>query len=187
MKFNVSSCWQSVRHFNVSEVVTFGRHYSFDAESPISIDIASTPQQLHLVGSVFVTFTCERLSNLVVPSDSTAWTPTPQQQHHLVDTSIDIASTPSGTMLDFEQYPDEHGIGCDNVKSLVQKALNQRARHYQVIYSLSIFFEGDQTVGMQACGDVMIGQHGRSEHAAIRGAKAIPTSLLLTSPSLELK
>lgn len=34
---------------------------------------------------------------------------------------------------------------CDRVKSLTQKALKQRARHYQVIYSLSIFFEGDQT------------------------------------------
>ncbi len=38
-------------------------------------------------------------------------------------------------------------------------------------------------VGMQACGDVMIG-HGRSVHEAIPhicGAKAIPTSLLLSS------
>lgn len=34
---------------------------------------------------------------------------------------------------------------CDRVKSLIHEALNQRARHYQVIYSLSIFFEGDQT------------------------------------------
>ena len=37
-------------------------------------------------------------------------------------------------------------------------------------------------VGMQACGDVMIGHHGRSVHEAIPricGAKAIPTSLLL--------
>ncbi len=39
-------------------------------------------------------------------------------------------------------------------------------------------------VGMQACGDVMIGQHGRSVHEAIPhicGAEAIPTSLLLSS------
>ena len=39
-------------------------------------------------------------------------------------------------------------------------------------------------VGMQACGDVMIGHHGRSVHEAIPhicGAKAIPTSLLLLS------
>ena len=39
-------------------------------------------------------------------------------------------------------------------------------------------------VGMQACGDVMIGQHGRSVHEAIPhicGAKAIPTSLLVLS------
>ncbi len=39
-------------------------------------------------------------------------------------------------------------------------------------------------VGMQACGDVMIGQHGRSVHEAIPhicGAKAIPTSFLLLS------
>lgn len=66
---------------------------SIDADYPISIDIASTPQQLHLVGSGFVTFTCQRLSHLVVTSDSTALTPTPQQQHRLVGTSTDIAST----------------------------------------------------------------------------------------------
>lgn len=48
-------------------------------------------------------------------------------------------------MSDFEQYTDEQGIGCNRVKSLIQEAFNQRARHYQVIYSLSIFFEGDQT------------------------------------------
>ena len=36
------------------------------------------------------------------------------------------------------------------------------------------------TVGMQACGDVMIGQHGQSVHEAIPhicGAEAILTSL----------
>ena len=41
-------------------------------------------------------------------------------------------------------------------------------------------------VGMQACGGIMIGQHGRSVHEAIPhicGAKAIPTSLLLLSSS----
>ena len=48
-------------------------------------------------------------------------------------------------MSDFEQYTDEQGIGCNRVKSLIQEAFNQRARHYQVIYALSIFFEGDQT------------------------------------------
>ena len=40
----------------------------------------------------------------------------------------------------------------------------------------------DSLVGMQACGDVMIGQHGRSVHEAIPhicGAKAILTSLLV--------
>ena len=44
---------------------------------------------------------------------------------------------------------------------------------------------------MQACGDVMIGQHGRSVHEAIPhncGAKAIPTSLLpLPSSSPRIK
>lgn len=34
---------------------------------------------------------------------------------------------------------------CDKVKSLIQEALNQRGRHSQAVYSLSIFFEGDQT------------------------------------------
>lgn len=34
---------------------------------------------------------------------------------------------------------------CEMVKRLIQEALNQRARHYQAIFSLSIFFEGDQT------------------------------------------
>lgn len=48
-------------------------------------------------------------------------------------------------MSDFEQYTDEQSIGCDRVKILIQEALNQRTRHYQAIYSLSIFFEGDQT------------------------------------------
>ena len=48
-------------------------------------------------------------------------------------------------MSDFEQYTDEQGIGCNRVKSLIQEALIQRARHYQVIYALPIFFEGDQT------------------------------------------
>ena len=48
------------------------------------------------------------------------------------------------------------------------------------------------TVGMQACGDVMIGQHGRSVHEAIPhncGAKTIPTSLLLlpsSSPRIKI-
>ena len=42
---------------------------------------------------------------------------------------------------------------------------------------------------MQACGDVMIGHHGRSVHEAIPhicGAKAIPTSLLVFYHHLEL-
>ena len=42
---------------------------------------------------------------------------------------------------------------------------------------------------MQACGDVMIGQHGRSVQEAIPhicGANAIPTSLLvLSSPRIK--
>ena len=45
-----------------------------------------------------------------------------------------------------------------------------------------IWVYGTLTVGMQACGDVMIGQHGRSVHEAIPhicGAKASPTSLLI--------
>ena len=36
-------------------------------------------------------------------------------------------------------------MACERVKSLIQEALNQRARHYQTILLLSIFFEGDQT------------------------------------------
>ena len=44
-------------------------------------------------------------------------------------------------------------------------------------------------VGMQACGDVMIGQHGRSVHEAIPhicGAKAIPTSYSCHHHHLEI-
>ena len=47
-------------------------------------------------------------------------------------------------MSDFKQYTDEQGIACERVKSPIQESIHQRARHYQ-IYSLSIFFEGDQT------------------------------------------
>ncbi len=44
-------------------------------------------------------------------------------------------------------------------------------------------------VGMQACGDIMIGQHGRSVHEAIPHlcrATAIPTSLLVFYHHLEI-
>ena len=44
-------------------------------------------------------------------------------------------------------------------------------------------------VGMQACGDVMIGQHGLSVHEAIPhicGAKAIPTSYSCHHHHLEI-
>lgn len=40
---------------------------------------------------------------------------------------------------------DQPDMACERVKNLIQEALNQRARHYQAILSLSIFFEGDQT------------------------------------------
>lgn len=43
----------------------------------------------------------------------------------------------SGTMSDFEQHTDKQGIGCDRVKTLM--------RDITKLYSLSIFFEGDQT------------------------------------------
>ena len=36
-------------------------------------------------------------------------------------------------------------MACERVKSLIQDGLNQRVRHYQAIFSLSKFFEGDQT------------------------------------------
>ena len=45
-------------------------------------------------------------------------------------------------------------------------------------------------VGIQACGNAMIGQHGRLVHDAIAyifGAKAIPTSLQFSSSSLNAR
>ena len=60
-----------------------------------------------------------------------------------------------------------------------KEALYEDASSLRDLYS-------ETTVGVKACGDVMIGQHGQSVHEAIPhicGAKAIPTSLLLSSSS----
>lgn len=42
-------------------------------------------------------------------------------------------------------FEDQSDMACERIMRLIQEALDQRSRHYQAIFPLSIYFEGDQT------------------------------------------